>query len=100
MASPAGSDRIPAGDRELYVEWYGGESPTVVIEVGSTVPATSDPGWQPIVEKLAREMGVVLYDRAGLGQSGAAPKPRKLADFTHDLHAVLSSLLTKRGAIR
>lgn len=90
MASPVESERIPAGGRELYVEWYGGESPTVVIEVGSTVPGTSDPGWQPIVDKLAWEMGVVLYDRAGLGLSDATTKPRKLADFTHDLRAVLA----------
>lgn len=91
MASVVGSDRIPAGDRELYVEWYGSDSPTAVIEVGSTIPGTADPGWQPIVKQLAWEMGVVLYDRSGLGQSGTAPKPRKLADFTHDLRAVLAN---------
>ena len=92
MTTSVGSDRIPLGSRELYVEWHGDEVPTVLIEVGSTVPATSDPGWQPIVEKLAREMRVILYDRANLGQSDPAPKPRKLVDFTRDLRAVLADM--------
>lgn len=92
MLRPAGADRIPVGDRSLYAEWFGSGTATVLIEVGSTMPGTADPGWEPIVEKLAREMNVILYDRAGLGKSGPVTKPRKLADFTLDLRAVLADL--------
>ncbi len=84
--------RIPVGDRSLNAEYFDGGDLTIIIEVGSTMPGTADPGWEPVVKKLEREMTVLLYDRAGLGKSDLAPRPRTLANFTHDLRTVLADL--------
>lgn len=91
MPVPAGSARASTGDRSLYAEWYGSGSPAVIIEVGSTMPGTNDPGWFPIIEELSRETTVLLYDRANLGKSDPAPKPRTQVDFTDDLRAVIAA---------
>jgi len=61
----------------------------VVLETGSLTAGTADAGWQPIREALAAELDFFVYDRAGLGQSDPAPRPRPLADFAADLGAVL-----------
>lgn len=91
MLVPAGSARVSAGDRSLYAEWYGSGGPAVVIEVGSTMPGTNDPGWFPIIGELSHETTVLVYDRASLGKSDPTSKPRTLADFTDDLRAVIAA---------
>ncbi len=65
--------------------------PAVVIEVGSTMPGTADPGWRAIGEKLSQETQVFFYDRASLGKSDPAFLPRTLADFAEDLRLVLQA---------
>ena len=81
----------PIGNRVLYAEHWrsAGRAPTVVIEPGSLMPGTQDAGWQPIRDVLTADWPVVLYDRAGLGQSAPAPEPRPLSAFSVDLRAVL-----------
>jgi pimeloyl-ACP methyl ester carboxylesterase len=76
-------------DRRMYAEVEGDGSPTVVIEVGSTMPGTTDPGWQPIRAALALETCIFTYDRANLGKSDPVPLPRTLDNFAADLHGVL-----------
>jgi pimeloyl-ACP methyl ester carboxylesterase len=81
---------LPAGgSRRLYAETSGSGAPSIVIEVGSTMAGTRDPGWMAIHDALEREHTVLMYDRANLGQSGAAPLPRSLDDFANDLRGVL-----------
>jgi pimeloyl-ACP methyl ester carboxylesterase len=53
------------------------------------MPGTQDAGWRPIRDALIAELPFFLYDRAGLGQSAPAPRPRPLSAFTADLRAVL-----------
>lgn len=85
----------PSGDRALYAELWGGADrapaagPTIVLEAGSLMPGTQDAGWRPIRDALSAKLPVLLYDRAGLGQSRPAPVPRSLSAFTADLRAVL-----------
>jgi pimeloyl-ACP methyl ester carboxylesterase len=80
------------GDRRLYAEVEGQGSPTVIIEVGSTMPGTADPGWLSIRAALAQETRVFTYDRANLGKSDPVGLPRSLNEFTADLRAVLNAV--------
>jgi pimeloyl-ACP methyl ester carboxylesterase len=79
------------GGRALYAEMHGSGAPMVVIEVGGTMAGTSDPGWIPIRQALARQTSVFLYDRSNLGRSDPDRRPRSLNDFAGDLHAVLQA---------
>src|SRR5689334_9741082 len=81
----------PIGNRFLYAEYWRNavRAPTIVIEPGSLMPGTQDAGWRPIRDALTADWSVVLYDRAGLGQSAPAPVPRPLSAFSADLRAVL-----------
>jgi pimeloyl-ACP methyl ester carboxylesterase len=81
--------QIDLGKRKLTIEQLGHGQPTVVIEVGSSQAGTQDLGWRPLVDTLAAETSVFLYDRAGLGESDPVPLPRPLSAFTYDLHSVL-----------
>lgn len=83
--------RCFVGSRLLYAEIHGASAPTVVIESGSTMAGTSDPGWRSFTEALAGECSVFLYDRAGLGRSDPFERPRPLSSFAADLRAVLQS---------
>ena len=88
-----------SGNRSLYAELWGGSEqtgrPTVIYETGSLMPGTKDPGWRPIRHAIMADLPVLLYDRAGLGQSEPAPLPRPLSHFTADLRGVLDSLKTQ-----
>jgi len=79
---------ITNGKRKLHVETFGSGHPTVVIEGGSTQAGTKDQGWWPIRDILAKETCVLMYDRAGTGDSDPAPLPRPISEFANDLHAV------------
>jgi pimeloyl-ACP methyl ester carboxylesterase len=79
------------GERCLYAEVSGSGSPTIVLEVGSTQPGTSDAGWHSICAELAKDACVFRYDRANLGRSDPAPLPRSINAFTADLHALLQA---------
>jgi pimeloyl-ACP methyl ester carboxylesterase len=46
--------------------------------------------WRPICEVVARFGRILCYDRANLGRSDPAPKPRTAADMADDLAAVLA----------
>jgi pimeloyl-ACP methyl ester carboxylesterase len=77
---------IDVNGRRVHV-WAEGEgSPTVVI-----VPGMSSPGihWVHVQRALVPDHRVVLYDRAGVGWSQAAPwwewrSPSRIADELHD----------------
>jgi len=80
---------VNVGPRKIYAEYYRNGRPTVVIEVGSMQAGTKDKGWWPIRDELAKEYGVLSYDRAGMGESDPVPLPRTISEFANDLHAVL-----------
>ena len=77
--------------RHLHFELFGSGTPTIVIEVGSTMAGTQDDGWSAIRAELSRDYTVLLYDRANLGQSEPAPRPRSLDDFAQDLRTVIAT---------
>jgi pimeloyl-ACP methyl ester carboxylesterase len=78
---------IDVGGRRLHLVCAGNAAgPTVVIEAGSGNDSNS---WRAIVERVGRFAAVCAYDRAGLGWSDPAPRPRSFADRAADLHSVL-----------
>jgi pimeloyl-ACP methyl ester carboxylesterase len=50
--------------------------------------------WRPICEEVARFARVLSYDRANLGRSDPAPKPRTVSDMAADLAALLAEVST------
>ena len=80
---------VDIGGRSLYLECSGVGAPTVILEGGLDTAATQQ--FVPIVPGIARFTRVCAYDRANLGLSDAAPKPRTVADMADDLHALLAA---------
>lgn len=78
--------RIDAGGYHLYLESAGAGSPTVIFECGMGCGAESLANLAAEVQHFTR---TVLYDRAGLGQSDPAPKPRTSQDVVDDLWRLL-----------
>lgn len=80
--------KIDVGGYQLSYQSFGDGLPTVVFESGGECGGES-------LANLAREVRhftrVVIYDRAGLGQSDPAPRPRTIQNAVTDLHALLSA---------
>ena len=85
------AESVDIGGRTLRMLVRGSGSPTVVIEAGMGEPPTMSGTWTRVVDALSKSNRVVLYDRAGLGQSDPATRlPRTSADIAADLDALLS----------
>jgi pimeloyl-ACP methyl ester carboxylesterase len=81
----AGS-KIDVGGYQLFFQCFGSGQPTIVFESGGGDGAES-------LAAVARQVGffarALIYDRAGLGQSEPAPRPRTIRHAAADLHALL-----------
>ncbi len=80
---------IDVGGYRLHVRCAGSGSPTVVLEAGASSPSSD---WDKVMPGVSRITRVCRYDRAGLGKSEAAPKPRTGERVTEDLRALLGKL--------
>jgi pimeloyl-ACP methyl ester carboxylesterase len=80
------SGKVDVGGRKLYLLCLGSGSPTIVLDAGLT--RTSD-DWAKVQIALKEVTRVCAYDRANLGQSDSAPKPRTSQDMVADLHSLL-----------
>jgi pimeloyl-ACP methyl ester carboxylesterase len=78
--------RIAVGDYQLSFQSFGTGEPTVVFESGGGCGADSLANLARQVQSFTRAL---IYDRAGLGQSDPAPRPRTVQDAVRDLHALL-----------
>lgn len=74
------------GGYHLYMESAGTGSPTVIFECGMGCGAESLANLAVEVQHFTR---TVIYDRAGLGQSDLAPKPRTSQDVVDDFWQLL-----------
>lgn len=79
---------IDIGGRRLHLCCQGAGQPTVILEAG-----LGDTGatWAAIQPILAQETRVCSYDRAGLGNSDPAPRPRSLTGVVADLRQLLEA---------
>lgn len=77
---------VTIGGRRLVGWVRGAGEPTVVLEMGLGAAGAF---YDDIARQVASFTRVVSYDRAGLGGSDPAPKPRTIEDFVSDLHLLL-----------
>lgn len=79
---------IDVGGRSLYILCTGAGSPTVILDNGLDADLTI---WSSAMLPLQRVTRVCAYDRAGVGKSDPAPKPRTSKDMVQDLHTLLTN---------
>ena len=83
------SGKVDVGGYELYYSCAGVGSPTVILEAGG--PSESSV-WELVRVYMGDSPRVCAYDRANLGKSDSAPKPRTFSDMTRDLHTLLQNV--------
>lgn len=79
---------VDVGGHQLYINCAGKGTPAVVLEAG--LDSSSD-AWKQVKPGVAEFTQVCGYDRAGVGQSEAGPKPRTSQQIVDDLHRLLSN---------
>ena len=82
---PAGR-RVTIGERSMYLDCRGSDSPTVVLESGMGSGAGA---WSPVLDDLAALTRTCAYDRAGLGSSDRRGT-HTLEDAATDLATLLA----------
>ncbi|MRR30528.1 alpha/beta hydrolase, partial [bacterium] len=86
--SDAVTGKVDVGGVELYYICAGEGSPTVILEAGGGQDSSS---WELVMLYSRGYTRVCAYDRANLGKSGSASKPRTFNDSTNDLHTLLQN---------
>jgi pimeloyl-ACP methyl ester carboxylesterase len=79
---------VDVGGHQLYINCAGKGTPAVVLEAGLNSGSEAWNSFQPGVAEFTR---VCSYDRAGVGQSEAGPKPRTSQNIVDDLRRLLSN---------
>ncbi len=80
---------VSVGDHRLHIDCTGTGTPTVILESGLGEPGVMMAGWiQPAVAARTR---VCSYDRAGRGDSDAAPGVQDGLAIASDLHRLLAN---------
>lgn len=86
---------IDVGGRMLRCITGGDGDPTVVLDLGMSMSiehSRAGPiplGWSKVFRDVKKFSRMVMYDRAGVGESDPAPLPRTSLDMVRDLHALL-----------
>jgi pimeloyl-ACP methyl ester carboxylesterase len=80
--------KIDASGHNLSLLVGGEVTPTVVFEAGFGAGLTS---WLTVQSNIAKFARTVSYDRAGIGQSEAGPKPRTAKQIALELHTALQN---------
>ena len=81
----------PAADGARLAYWLGGhaDGPRVVFVHSLGLDQRV---WQPVAERVAARMAVLLYDLRGHGGSARTPGPYDVDGFARDLEAVLDAV--------
>jgi len=79
---------VDVGGHRLRIRSFGAGTPAVVIE-----PGIGDAGsvWGGVIDALSRETMVVLYERAGYGDSDPGPMPRSADRVVRELYGLLTA---------
>lgn len=88
---PAPGRLVDVGGRRLHVLTESGEGrdgPSIILECGMGAPSEV---WTWICRGITEFAPTLVYDRAGLGRSDAARRPRSAELATDDLNHVLSA---------
>ena len=79
---------VDVGGHQLYINCAGKGAPVVVLEAGLD---SGTEAWDSVQPGVAEFTRVCRYDRAGVGQSEAGPKPRTSQQIVDDLRRLLSN---------
>ena len=79
---------VNIGDRSLLLRCRGSGGPTVVLEAGLADDLST---WDTVQESIGARTRVCAYNRANIGVSDAAPKPRTTTDMVDDLEHLLAA---------
>jgi len=79
---------VDVGGHQLYINCAGKGTPAVVLEAGLD---SANDAWNQVLPGVAEFTRVCGYDRAGVGQSEAGPKPRTSQNIVEDLHRLLGN---------
>jgi pimeloyl-ACP methyl ester carboxylesterase len=80
--------KFDVGGRSLYLTCSGAGSPTVVMDAGL---GNSHDTWKSVAPAVTKLTQTCTYDRANMGDSDPAPKPRSSNDVVADLHRLLAA---------
>jgi pimeloyl-ACP methyl ester carboxylesterase len=80
--------KVAAGGHALSLLVGGEGTPTIVFEAGFGAGLAS---WSTVQSNIAKFARTVSYDRAGIGQSEAGPKPRAAKQIAEELHLALQN---------
>jgi len=80
---------VKVGSHQLFCRVQGKGMPLVVLEPGITETFRT---WEGITGELAKLSSVMVYDRAGYGQSDAGPRPRSAAQEVAELKRLLDQV--------
>lgn len=83
---------VDVGGYQLAYQCFGEGTPTVIVEAGMGEAPTVNGNWGVVIGTIKTITRICIYDRAGLGQSDAAPTPRTSLDIAQDLHALLAAI--------
>ena len=84
--TPMPSGMVDVGGYKLFYKCSGQGGPTVILEAGGGADSTV---WSKVMGAVEGTTRVCAYDRAGLGRSDEASKPRIAQDMVRDLNALL-----------
>lgn len=76
------------GGRRLAATFMGDGTPLVLLETGFGAESVA---WLPVAQAVSQFTRVCYYDRAGLGGSDKAARPRSPGDLLEDVHKLLHS---------
>ena len=79
--------KVDVGGRGLYIFCDGKGSPTVVFDSGYSLDSSH---WATVFLETIKYTSACIYDRANLGRSDPASKPRTSQDMVADLHTLLT----------
>jgi pimeloyl-ACP methyl ester carboxylesterase len=85
-AAGALEKKVDVGGFKLNLRCSGEGAPVVVLDSGAGDTSAT---WDWVVPDVKRFTRVCAYDRAGLGKSGAGPKPRSADRLSEELHNLL-----------
>lgn len=77
---------IDVGGHRLHYRCLGDTGPVVVLDTGVTETYRT---WESILDDMSRDKRVLVYDRAGYGDSEMGPFPRTAQQVASELHSLL-----------
>ncbi|MGZ8844303.1 MAG: alpha/beta fold hydrolase, partial [Pyrinomonadaceae bacterium] len=80
--------KVAVGEHSLNLLVGGERTPAIVFEAGFGAGLAS---WSTIQSNITKFARTVSYDRAGIGQSEAGPKPRAAKQIAAELHTALKN---------